>query len=254
MIFIFGDIPLKALEEVSPYLLPHNNIEIVIHLCYYKNEEDMKNITKIEYQKKNKERFNIYIDDEYGFSVDISIMINYSLKKGMELDDALIGDILSSEEKISVYNYGISVLSKYAKSEFELRLKMQRKGFEPRLIDNAISRLKEQKYLDDERYCEMFINDKINISNHGVRKIKEALYYKGIDKEIIEEKIKIITSDSEEERAYLLGGKKLSSIKEKDTRKRMAKLSNYLIGKGFEYETVNKTLRKLINTELEDFY
>ena len=213
----------------------------------------MKKITKIEYQKKNKERFNIYIDDEYGFSVDISILIKYSLKKGMELDDALIYDILSSEEKISVYNYGISVLSRYAKSECELRLKMKNKGFEPQLIDNAISTLKERKYLDDERYCEMFINDKINISKHGVRKIKEALYYKGIDKEIIEEKIKNISAESEEERAFILGEKKLLNIKENDNRKKMAKLSNYLIGKGFEYETVNKTLRKLLNKN-DDFF
>ncbi|HBC32075.1 MAG TPA: recombination regulator RecX [Clostridiales bacterium] len=213
----------------------------------------MKKITKIEYQKKNKERFNIYIDDEYGFSVDISILIKYSLKKDMELDDALVDDILSSEKRISVYNYGISALSRYAKSEYELRLKMKNKGFEPQLIDNAISTLKEQKYLDDERYCEMFINDKVNISKHGVRKIKEALYYKGIDKEIIEEKIKNISAESEEERAFILGEKKLSSIKENDTRKKMAKLSNYLISKGFEYETVNKTVRKLLNTD-DDFY
>ncbi|HQC70239.1 MAG TPA: RecX family transcriptional regulator [Sedimentibacter sp.] len=213
----------------------------------------MKKITKIEYQKKNKERFNIYIDDEYGFAVDISILIKYSLKKGMELDDALIDEILLSEEEISVYNYGISVLSRYFKSEYELRLKMKNKGFNPQLIDNAISILKERKYLDDERYCEMFINDKINISKHGVRKIKEALYYKGIDKEIIEEKIKSISAESEEERALLLGEKKLLNIKENDNRKKMSKLSNYLLGKGFEYETVNKTLRKLLNAD-NDFY
>jgi len=213
----------------------------------------MKKITKIEYQKKNKERFNIYIDDEYGFAVDISILIKYSLKKGMELDDALIDEILLSEEEISVYNYGISVLSRYFKSEYELRLKMKNKGFNPQLIDNAISILKEHKYLDDERYCEMFINDKINISKHGVRKIKEALYYKGIDKEIIEEKIKCISAESEEERALLLGERKLLNIKENDNRKKMSKLSNYLLGKGFEYETVNKTLRKLLNAD-NDFY
>ncbi|HOT21255.1 MAG TPA: RecX family transcriptional regulator [Sedimentibacter sp.] len=213
----------------------------------------MKKITKIEYQKKNKERFNIYIDDEYGFAVDISILIKYSLKKGMELDDALIDEILLSEEEISVYNYGISVLSRYFKSEYELRLKMKNKGFNPQLIDNAISILKEHKYLDDERYCEMFINDKINISKHGVRKIKEALYYKGIDKEIIEEKIKCISAESEEERALLLGEKKLLNIKENDNRKKMSKLSNYLLGKGFEYETVNRALRKLLNAD-NDFY
>jgi hypothetical protein len=98
----------------------------------------MKEITKIEYQKNNKERFNIYLNDEYGFSVDISIMIDYSLKKGMVLDDGLIEDILRAEEKISVYNYGISVLSRCARTEYELRLKMQIKGFEPILINRAI--------------------------------------------------------------------------------------------------------------------
>ncbi|MDI9495913.1 MAG: RecX family transcriptional regulator [Bacillota bacterium] len=212
----------------------------------------MKEITKIEYQKNNKERFNIYLNDEYGFSVDISIMIDYSLKKGMVLDDGLIEDILRAEEKISVYNYGISVLSRCARTEYELRLKMQIKGFEPILIDRAISALKDHKYIDDEKYCEMYIRDKINLSNYGVRKIKEALYQKGIAKEIIEEKIKIITPESEEERAYILGEKKLSNIRENDTRKKMAKLSNYLIGRGFEYDTVNKTVRKLINTDFDD--
>ena len=208
----------------------------------------MKKITKVEYQKKNKDRFNIYLDDEYAFAIDINIFIKYSLKKGLLLDDELISDILKSEERISVYNYGISLLSRAAKSEYELRLKMQDKGFDSHLIDNAINTLKEQKYLDDERYCEMFINDKINISKHGVRKIKEALYYKGIDKEIIEEKIRSVSQEDEEERAINLGKKKLFNIKEEDTRKKYIKLSNYLIGKGFEYDVVKRTVSRLLNS------
>lgn len=208
----------------------------------------MKKITKVEYQKKNKDRFNIYLDDEYAFAIDINIFIKYSLKKGLLLDDELISDILKSEERISVYNYGISLLSRAAKSEYELRLKMQDKGFDSHLIDNAINTLKEQKYLDDERYCEMFINDKINISKHGVRKIKEALYYKGIDKEIIEEKIRKVSQEDEEERAINLGKKKLFNIKEEDTRKKYIKLSNYLVGKGFEFDVVKRTVSKLLNS------
>lgn len=213
----------------------------------------MKKITKIEYQKKNKERFNIYLDGEYAFAIDMNILIKYSLKKDMLLDDDVIDDILKSEEKISVYYYGLSVLSRAAKSEYELRLKMKDKGFDSRLIDNAINRLKEQKYIDDGRYCEMYINDKINISKYGVLKIKEALYYKGIDKEIIEEKIKSISMEEERERAFIFGQKKLFSIKEDDTRKKGIKLSNYLIGKGFEYEIVKKTVKRLLDTEFDDF-
>lgn len=212
----------------------------------------MRKITKIEYQKKNKERFNVYLDEEYGFSVDMNIFIKYSLKKNMELSDDIIDEILRAEEKISVYNYGISVLSRTAKSEHELRLKMKDKGFDSQLIDNAVNKLKEQKYLDDEKYCEMFINDRINISKHGVLKIKEALYYKGIDKEIIEEKIKSISSEDEEKIAFDLGQKKALGIKEEDVRKKGIKLYNYLLGRGFEYETVKKTVKKILDTEFDD--
>lgn len=213
----------------------------------------MKKITKIEYQKKNKDRVNIYLDEEYAFAVDINILIKYSLKKDMLLNDELIDDILKSEEKISVYNYGIYILSKSAKCESELRLKMKNKGFEPQLIDNVINKLKEQKYLDDERYCEMFINDKINISKYGMRKIKEMLYFKGIDKEIIEEKLKDISREDEEERAYLLAVKKNNTIKEEDARKKYAKLSNYLLGKGFEYDIVKRIVSRIVKTDSDDF-
>lgn len=212
----------------------------------------MRKITKIEYQKKNKERFNIYLDDEYGFSIDMNILIKYSLQKNMELSDDIIDEILNAEERISVYNYGISVLSNTAKSEHELRLKMKDKGFDSQLIDNAINRLKEQKYLDDERYCEMYINDKINISKHGVLKIKEALYYKGIDKEIIEEKIKNISSEEREKTALALAQKKALGIEEEDVRKKGIKLYNYLLSRGFEYETVKKTVKKILETEFDD--
>jgi len=212
----------------------------------------MRKITKIEYQKKNKERFNIYLDDEYGFSIDMNILIKYSLQKNMELSDDIIDEILNAEERIIVYNYGISVLSKTAKSEHELMLKMMDKGFDSQLIDNAINKLKEQKYLDDKRYCEMYINDKINISKHGVLKIKEALYYKGIDKEIIEEKIKNISSEEREKTALALGQKKVLGIEEEDVRKKGIKLYNYLLSRGFEYETVKKTVKKILETEFDD--
>ena len=46
-------------------------------------------ITKITTQKKNKERYNIFMDEgkgeQYAFSVDEAVLIKYQLKKGMEL-------------------------------------------------------------------------------------------------------------------------------------------------------------------------
>lgn len=213
----------------------------------------MKKITKIEYQKNNKDRVNIYLDDNFAFGLDLNIMIKYSLAKNMELEDEFIDEILIAEEEIKTYNYALSVLSRVAKSEKKLRDKMQEKGYDNNFIDKAIIKLKQQKYLDDERYSEMLISSKINISKYGKRKIKEALYEKGIDREIIDEKLGQLSEEDELERAFTLGAKKLNTLKEEDIRKKSLKLSNYLINKGFDFSVVKKAVSKLLEGNLEDF-
>lgn len=214
----------------------------------------MKKITKIEYQKKNKDRVSIYLDDNYAFGIDLNIMIKYALAKNMELEDDFISEILKAEEEINAYNYAVTVLSRNSKSEKQLMLKMQDKGYDQQFIESAIVKLKQQKYIDDEAYSEAFINNKINISKDGKRKIKEALYNKGVDKQIIDEKLQDITDDDEIKRAYLLGTKKICTIKEEDTRKKRIKLANYLINKGFEYSIVKKAVSKLLDkNDLDDF-
>ncbi len=207
----------------------------------------MKKITKIEYQKKNKDRVNIYLDDNFGFGIDINIMIKYSLAKNMELSDEFIEDILKAEEEINVYNYGLTVLSRSLKSEKQLRLKMLDKGYDLELIDRAVQKLKYLRYIDDEYYSEALINIRINGAKYGKRRIKQELYEKGIDKEISESKLNEISDEEETERAYELGLKKLKSIKEEDTLKKSNKLSNFLIYRGFDYDTVKKVVSKILN-------
>lgn len=213
----------------------------------------MKKITKIEIQKNNKNRVNIYLNDSFAFGIDLNIMIKYSLAKNVELEEEFIDEILKAEEEINAYNYALSVLARNAKSEKQLRTKMQEKGYDRQFIDNAIIRLKQQKYIDDERYSEMLINSKINNSKYGKRKIKGTLYEKGINPEIIDEKLSQISEEDELERAYNLAAKKLRTLKEEDTRKISIKLSNYLVNKGFEFSTVKKAVSRLLDRRWDDF-
>jgi len=212
----------------------------------------MKKITKIEYQKNNKDRVNIYLDDKFEFGIDLNIMIKYSLSKNMELDDEFITKILIEEDKIKAYNYAVTILSRSAKSEKELRRKMFEKGYEPEFIDITIDKLKINKYIDDDDYSDRFIHDKINFSKYGKRKIKEALNNKGIDRQTIEEKLSLISADDEISRALTLGEKKLNSLTKEDKLKKYMKLSNFLIGKGFEYETVKKVVSKLLKENYDE--
>ena len=213
----------------------------------------MKKITKIEYQKNNKDRVNIHLDDEFKFGIDLNIMIKYKLSKNMELDDGFISDILIQEQKTKAYNYAISVLSRASRSEKQLTQKMSSKGYDEELINVTLDKLKLNKYIDDDDYSERFISDKINFLKYGKRKIKEALYNKGIAREIIDEKLSLISNDDEFKRAYELAEKKLKSLADEEPVKKKIKLSNFLINKGFEYDTVKKAISKLLNTDNDGY-
>lgn len=213
----------------------------------------MKKITKIEYQKNNKDRVNIYLDDKFEFGIDLNIMLKYGLAKNMELDDEFISQILISEDKAKLYNYAISVLARSSKSEKELKFKLSVKGYDDESINAAIEKLKANKYIDDDDYCKKFINDKINLSNYGKRRIKEALVNKGIDRQLIDDNIKFILQDDEIKKAYALAEKKLKSLTDVEPIKKKMKISSFLLNKGFDYEIVNKILSKLLKVENEGF-
>lgn len=42
-------------------------------------------ITKISTQKKNTERFNIFLDEKYAFSVDADVLVKFELKREKNL-------------------------------------------------------------------------------------------------------------------------------------------------------------------------
>ncbi len=71
----------------------------------------LKKITRITVQQKNKNRYNIFLADEYAFSVDEAILIEFGLRKGLELDEAAINKIVQKEKLYQFYTQSINYLS-----------------------------------------------------------------------------------------------------------------------------------------------
>ena len=46
----------------------------------------MPKVTKIEVQKKNKERFNLFLDGEFEMGIDIDTLVKFNLKKDQILE------------------------------------------------------------------------------------------------------------------------------------------------------------------------
>ncbi|WP_055071158.1 recombination regulator RecX [Clostridium massiliamazoniense] len=214
----------------------------------------MNKITNIETQKRNEERVNIYIDNEFAFACYKEIVYKECLKKDMEVELERLRKIIEEEEFLKCKNSALRIVEKTYKTEKEMIDKLLQKGYEGIIIEKTIAFLKEYNFLNDEKYSLMYARDKSKIQ--GKNKIKYSLMKKGIDKDTIENTLESMDNSVEEETAYNLAIKKyrILSKKENDKYKLNQKLIRFLLGKGYDYGLIKSVIKKVTNEEVEANY
>lgn len=206
-------------------------------------------ITKIEAQKRNKERVNIYIDEDYAFALSAELVYKEGLVAKMEVDNDRLSRLAREESFFKCKDSALRTIERTYKTEKEIRDKLLLKEFDIDSIERTIEFLKEYNLLNDENYVRMYVKDKIK--NQGQNKIKYALMQKGINEELIKEEISKFNDDSQKEVAYDLAVKKYNVLckREDDKYKLSQKLYRFLTSKGYDYSIVSEVVRKVINSE-----
>ena len=118
-------------------------------------------------------------------------------------------------------------------------------GLIPDAIDLLIGELMQFNFLNEERYARSFARGKFRIKKWGRMKIrmelkKRDIYFKCID----------FAMEEIDDKAYFetlkeVLQKKNELEKEKDPYKRKAKLTRYLVSRGFEYDLIRDALEEL---------
>lgn len=208
-------------------------------------------ITKIETQKRNKERVNIYIDEEYAFAVFSELVYKNGLKVKQEIDEETLKDVFLEEEKKKCKSTAIRIVERSYKTEKELREKLTLKGYDKSSIEYALEFLKEYNFLNDESYSKMFVKD--SSRSKGKNRIKMDLKRKGVSEENIQDALSNINKEEEFLTAKKLGEKKYNQLikREDDKYKLSSKLLSFLVSKGFEYELSKDVVRKITTAELD---
>lgn len=114
------------------------------------------------------------------------------------------------------------------KTAFEVRKKLQKSNFEEDIIDKVISYMQDLKYIDDVEYVDAYIRQCMRLQNYSIFEIKNKLMQKGINKNLLEEKLQNLADTDYEEKLV----KKLltSKLKQMDPLKK----KQYLYRRGFK--------------------
>lgn len=124
----------------------------------------------------------------------------------------------------------------------EMLTKMQQWGLDDESQAEVLSKLIEGKYIDDERFCRFFINDKIKYNKWGRRKIEQALWQKRMDTDISNRILDEI--DDSEYIAVLrpLLKSKEKSIQANNAYEQKMKLIKYALGRGFTMDIIRQCI------------
>ena len=113
-------------------------------------------ITKVVAQKRPG-RYNIFLDEQYAFSVSEKTLAEYVLLKGKSLTQEQIEEIRQYDADSKASDLAARYLSYEPRTIFEVMQYLIKREVSPESANNAINELSELGYLDDERYCELFI-------------------------------------------------------------------------------------------------
>ncbi len=132
------------------------------------------------------------------------------------------------------------------KCSHDVREKLKDMGLSGEDTEWVTAKLKEDRFIDDERYTGFFVNDKFRLNHWGKVKIRNSLQYKRIDPLIVTEALAAIGEDEYLEVLKDELIKKNRTIKDVDVYKRKARLFHFAAGRGFEQGLVYDLLSEIL--------
>jgi regulatory protein len=194
-------------------------------------------ITAIKQQVKRADRYSVFVDGKYSFSLSESALLDTKLTSGQELtrEQAKEFKQLSADDKI--YNQALRYVAMRPRSSWEVQFYLERKKAAPPLIESILNKLSIIGLLNDEKFAQAFVNDRRLLRPTSRRKITAELRKKRVPNEAIQ---KAIGDNGQDEQAAL---RTLIESKRRQTKYQDdLKLMQYLARQGFNYDDIKSAL------------
>lgn len=201
-------------------------------------------ITKMEIQKKRKDRINIHLDGEYAFSCHIDMVFEYKLDRGVTLSSSEVKALVEADDLKMAYLYGLKIALTRSISVTGCRRKLLQLEFDEPSVTAAIDRLLENNYLNDLRYAQNYYEMKQHI--YGRFRIQQDLMRQGVDKGIVIQVVRDMADDDLElEEALRLAQRKYMHKDLCMDHKTYAKIYGFLGRRGYSASVIRQVMDQL---------
>lgn len=197
-------------------------------------------ITAIKQQVKRAERYSVYIDGKYSFSLGENEFLKLGLHSGLEITEEELARYKGESDYGKWFDKVLNLLSYRLRSEWEIRDYLRRKKAPEEYTDKILNKLSINGYVNDEQFAKRWVEGRRLMKPTSRRKLMMELKQKRIPNDVIDT---VLAEDKEEtdEREVL---KELIERKSQRYPDRL-KLMQYLARQGYNYDDIKSALSEL---------
>ena len=173
------------------------------------------------------------------------IILKYDLLIKSDIDTGLLDKIILENRDYEVYDLALSYIEVKMRNRRELYKYLINKGFEEEIVNKTLNKIEDLGLLDKKSYITAFINDKVNLSNDGPYKIKNALLDLDFDEKDIDDYLYTIDREVWSNKLDKLINKKKSLMKSKSYYMFINKIKNDLFNLGYDKDMIDEKLSKI---------
>ena len=138
--------------------------------------------------------------------------------------------------------YAFLLLKFRLRSEKELVQRLKQKGFSEELSQETVNFLKDRDFIDDRVFARGWVSSRLK-RPFGLRRIKQELIQKGLDKETIAETLAQAKEGYDESSIIrLLAEKRFSKLKGVEPLKAKQRVYAYLMRRGFSPDLIKEAI------------
>ena len=201
-------------------------------------------VTRVAQQKKDPERASVFVDDAFAFGLAIELVVEAGLKKGEPITAERQRQLLARQEVFAAKASALAGLSHRARTAHEVADALRRKGYADAIVEDTVADLERLGLVDDLAYARAFARGRFSGRGYGPARLRQDLQKKGVAREAIETALGELTEaeDMGEEAREQAAKKWRSLASEDDLRKRKKKTLDYLVRRGFAFDTARSAV------------
>lgn len=197
-------------------------------------------ITAIKQQINRSDRFSVFVDNEYSFSLGESALLESGLVVGQEVGVQQVEQLRALAAEDTLYEQAQKYAMMRRHSYWEMSNYLERKGASPALVESILNKLSDIDLVDDQKLAEAYVADKLRLRPTSRRKIILELRAKHVADDIIQQVIgQDVTTDQSALHKLIISKRRLSRYQDD------LKLTQYLARQGFQYGDIKTALQSV---------